>query len=457
MTIRYITQTLEHRYKHGMGRNTSAMVVCRPHDGQHDREEDDDDDAVDDVEGVPLIGRLEGASTSTPTSPSSGSGRSTWGSGEGGCREDRSSAGGAACGSLVRSGEPQPTPTPRVVVGRGGPVPKPPLPPPLPPHRQPPPRARRTYVAAVALTAAFAVFVLLAGDTGVARGPLALGGSRRRGPPSSDSDDDKDPRRILERMRTRFAAAKARLQGRIEGEYGVDIARGMFLLPNSNSTTHDTQATRGRLLFTGADGTNDTSGWDGLKRKLTVKLLRALNGGPGGGDTSDRSDRSDPRVPVTWVTSGNSIAAGHGNLLHESYTAVLERAVAPLFEALSLRFVGRNYGVSAAMSGANTALCMEAKLGTDVDLLLWDYSHTGTLSVAPFWLRWWRWLRRGPPTLLGRFSPSVCRPPSPPLCRDVASQTPNCTSSSSCSTAARPSSGQGRWRSSGPRFPSSRP
>jgi hypothetical protein len=382
------------------------MVVCRPHDGQHDREEEDDADA--DVEGVPLIGRRVGA-TPTPTSTYS--------------------------------------------------TPPPSTPPPLPPHRQPPPpRARRTYVAAVALTAAFAVFVLLAGDTGVARGgPLALGGSRR--PPSEADDQEDDPRRILEGMRARFGAAKARLYGRIEGEYGVGIARGMFLLPDSTTTTATTtNHTRGRILFTGADGTNDTSGWDGLKRKLTVKLLRALNG-PGGGDTNHPNDHSHPnddsrRVPVTWVTTGNSIAAGHGNLLNESYTAVLERAVQPLFEALRLRFVGRNYGVSAAMSGANTALCMEAKLGTDVDLLLWDYSHTGTLFVCRVASRHFGFAlvccagRQGGGILLtsNPFSPTGCR----------FAQTPNCTSSSSCSTTARPSSGRGRWRSSGPRSPSSR-
>jgi hypothetical protein len=320
-------------------------MVYRLGDEELDKEDDD-------VEGVPLIGRIA-ASYSGRKNGQATEKTNLQGGGHDNGNSDSEDVGAY---SLVKNGEAHP---PSSGLGESrGPVP-------------PPPRRRALlgYVAAVALAAAVAMLVLLADDTRVKRRPIA---DFQR---SSTKPAAEDPRLILRRMQMRFADAKARLFDRIADEYGRGVANDMFLKPNSNSTA-TAAATRGRLLFSGAGGSDDPSGWNGLKRKLTLKFLRALNGGQhehGDGNNGNR-------IPVVWVTSGNSIAAGHGNLLNESYTAVLERAVGPLFDALSMNFVGRNYGISAASSGAHIALCLESKFGTDVDLLLWDFRHTGTFT-----------------------------------------------------------------------------
>lgn len=57
-----------------------------------------------------------------------------------------------------------------------------------------------------------------------------------------------------------------------------------------------------------------------------------------------------------WATGGNSIAAGHGNLYNESYTAFLSRAVTDVFAAIGIEFVARNYGIGGMDSAPQIAL-----------------------------------------------------------------------------------------------------
>jgi hypothetical protein len=361
------------------------MRVFRPSDSQHDRENDDDYD--DDVEGMPRTGSRQGGAAAAASSGSGGC-NGTMGSRsavpKGGARNDFRDGGDDA--SLFLGKMPPPPPPP----------PHLPLSPSSPSHRRQRQRQRamRCYTAATAVAAVVVLLVLLVDDSRLAtlQGPLAAAG--RSAPASSSKPEEeeapRDPRILLGETQVRFREAKAGLLDAVVRDYGREFANDRFLLSSNSSWSSSsssnasltTNATRGRRLFTGPGGPDDPSGWDGLRRKLTIKLLRALQGS----DTS-----ADGRgVPVVWVTSGNSVAAGHGNLLNESYTAVLERAVAPLFAALGMSFVGRNYGVSAASSGPNIALCMEAKFGTDVDLLLWDFRLTGALlpMLLFLWLLW---------------------------------------------------------------------
>mmetsp|Transcript_4194 Transcript_4194/g.7004 ORF Transcript_4194/g.7004 Transcript_4194/m.7004 type:complete len:655 (-) Transcript_4194:39-2003(-) len=100
---------------------------------------------------------------------------------------------------------------------------------------------------------------------------------------------------------------------------------------------------------------------DRLKRRLMMKIVQTL---------------IDPskEVSFVWATAGDSSAAGHGNMLNQSYTAVLERTVQPAFQALGLQFVARNYAMSWYQSAPELALCMESVYGTDLDVLNWDFS-----------------------------------------------------------------------------------
>lgn len=66
-----------------------------------------------------------------------------------------------------------------------------------------------------------------------------------------------------------------------------------------------------------------------------------------------------------WSTGGHSAAAGHGNLHNQSYTAFMESAAKPVFEAIGIQFEARNYAMGGMASAPLLALCNEAIYGTD--------------------------------------------------------------------------------------------
>jgi hypothetical protein len=80
-------------------------------------------------------------------------------------------------------------------------------------------------------------------------------------------------------------------------------------------------------------------------------------------------------TPIKWVwaTGGHSAAAGHGNLFDEAYTQVLDKAAAPVFEAIGIHFEARSYAMGGTDSAVEMAGCSAAIFGTDVDVLSWDY------------------------------------------------------------------------------------
>ena len=57
------------------------------------------------------------------------------------------------------------------------------------------------------------------------------------------------------------------------------------------------------------------------------------------------STSSNSYSNFVWATGGASTAAGHGNLLNETYTAFLERAVKDVFAAVGIGFEARNYAI----------------------------------------------------------------------------------------------------------------
>lgn len=104
-----------------------------------------------------------------------------------------------------------------------------------------------------------------------------------------------------------------------------------------------------------------------LRRKMIMKIVESkLN------YESNNPDISE----FTWVTAGDSAAAGHGNLFSQSYTNVLEDTVRDSFQAAGMKFVGKNYGMGWMGSAPESALCMESLYGLDIEVLSWDFQLT---------------------------------------------------------------------------------
>ena len=82
-----------------------------------------------------------------------------------------------------------------------------------------------------------------------------------------------------------------------------------------------------------------------------------------------RQPNSSPPIFFTWVTAGDSSAAGHGNLYSQSYTAILEETVQHHFEALGIQFLTKNYATGNYNSAPELALCINEVFGGDLDVL----------------------------------------------------------------------------------------
>lgn len=129
-----------------------------------------------------------------------------------------------------------------------------------------------------------------------------------------------------------------------------------------------------------------------LRRKLKIKILSAqiaikehadivskckcqarrnLQGSAG--RRTLQSDSSGLYEKYVWATGGHSAAAGHGNLFNESYTAVMESHVRPVFEAIGINFEARKYAMGGTPSGPEMSMCFDQIYGNDVDIFSWDF------------------------------------------------------------------------------------
>lgn len=114
-----------------------------------------------------------------------------------------------------------------------------------------------------------------------------------------------------------------------------------------------------------------------LKTRLQIKFIQSQLG--------EKKPSS-----FTWVTSGHSSAAGHGNLFNQTYTAVLEQTMQKVFQLVNIDFKAKNYAMGGTSSGPELALCMDAVFGLDMDMLVWDFGMTdGNRN----WL-WELWIQR---------------------------------------------------------------
>lgn len=80
------------------------------------------------------------------------------------------------------------------------------------------------------------------------------------------------------------------------------------------------------------------------------------------------------KMTITWVSAGDSSAAGAGNLPDDSYTRVMEKTVKETFAFVGLEFVAVHQGIDGYGSGLEGALCMDSLYGQDIDFLSWDFA-----------------------------------------------------------------------------------
>ena len=59
-------------------------------------------------------------------------------------------------------------------------------------------------------------------------------------------------------------------------------------------------------------------------------------------------------------THFRSLAAGLGNLHHQTYTKVMEDAVQEVFASVGIEFLARNHAIKEKQSAPETGLCAEA-------------------------------------------------------------------------------------------------
>jgi hypothetical protein len=124
--------------------------------------------------------------------------------------------------------------------------------------------------------------------------------------------------------------------------------------------------------------------WERLKRKMVMKLLEAqlLAARNKKRKKSPGAEAPVPMPRFVWATGGHSAAAAHGDLVNESYTAVLERAVQPVLSELGVWFQGRNYAMGATASAPEVSLCHLPIFGNDIDMVSWDFGMTDGNNIG---------------------------------------------------------------------------
>ena len=156
----------------------------------------------------------------------------------------------------------------------------------------------------------------------------------------------------------KFQLARAKFMEKLAVDYGQENVPVIFQRTNDDGAPVSVT----RTVFSGTP-----TSWNRMKRKVVMKILKAQ---------IQKTDQS-----FVWATGGHSAAAAHGNLLDESYTAVLEKGSFPIFEAVGLHFTARNYGMGGTSCGMEIASCMKEVFGLDVDALVWDYGMTTAVSM----------------------------------------------------------------------------
>jgi len=210
---------------------------------------------------------------------------------------------------------------------------------------------------------------------------------RKRSESIDGSPNLMDPLELIRQV----SAAKEKLLGKLREDYG-EYFEPIFVHENT---------TNGYRPF----GTLNDVSTEQLKRKLMIKALSMQSAFESqdsdfkgcdcsfGKDKTLRKNISDFLDPgdasvvfdgmgaavfekYVWATGGHSIAAGHGNLYNESYTAYMERDLKGIFGSIGIDFEGRNHAMGAINSATAVSMCWKEIFGEDTDFFVYDYALT---------------------------------------------------------------------------------
>ena len=157
----------------------------------------------------------------------------------------------------------------------------------------------------------------------------------------------------------KFDIERAKFREKLNVDYGKETVDSIFF-----ETVDGVSRSTVRSIFKGI-----TAAWDGMKNKMARKILAA--------------QIAEAPQPYVWATGGHSASAGHGNFFTESYTATMGVAGGPIFEAVGLDFLARNYAMGGTSCGMEVASCMKEVFGHDIDVLSMDYGMTtGGVRIA---------------------------------------------------------------------------
>lgn len=149
---------------------------------------------------------------------------------------------------------------------------------------------------------------------------------------------------MLEILKGRFQQKEKQLWIDIERDYG-------------RYTTTIFKKTKDAFRPPGADSDSRNV----LIEMIAQKLMAAMDGS---------------KEKLVWTTVGDSLAAGHGNLPWETYTAILSKRVQPLLAELGISFSARNHGMLGSSSAPEPSICADSFYGRDTDILAWDAGMT---------------------------------------------------------------------------------
>jgi len=179
-----------------------------------------------------------------------------------------------------------------------------------------------------------------------------------------DSSVDQRHHASYEELKALFSQARNNYEHKLQEEYG-----------NYTASVFQRSALFKQIT------SNSNLSVDRLKRRLQIKVIQAqlkLQSDIIQGTRTSIEGEDLTATPVNFVfgIGGPSTAAGHGNLHSQSYGAVLETSLQPIFEALGIHFYAKNYARSGVDSGPQFAMCMHAIFGNELDIVSWDFAIT---------------------------------------------------------------------------------
>jgi len=156
-------------------------------------------------------------------------------------------------------------------------------------------------------------------------------------------------------------AAHQKVQSTLRDDYG-EYFDNIFV----NGTNQD-GGTHYRGMRPPGDDSDGSPSRERMKRKMKLKVLKMMSavkatesnvhgcdcaGKTGSADSSEADEDLLTMIPefyekYVFANGGHSNAAGHGNMFSETYSAVFGRDVGPVWKAIGIEMIARNYAMGA--------------------------------------------------------------------------------------------------------------